>query len=133
MKQNNNNNIMNENGSGETQGVVEEHKDSHGRSGTIILDQYQPESPAESIVATQLDEIVVALGRKEDRNQRPVVLHRRQGYSPLSPSERRSWLQLCKEGSTRAMLSESSSRAGWTSRSQGYIPWPRWNQQPRQV
>ena len=87
---------MNENGSGETQGVVEEQKDSHGRRGTIILDQYQPESPAESIVATQLDEIVVALGRKEDRNQRPVVLHRRQGYSPLSPSERRSWLQLCK-------------------------------------
>ena len=81
--ENNNNNIMNENGSGETQGVVEEHKDSHDRSGTIILDQYQPESPAESIVATQLDEIVVALGRKEDRNQRPVVLHRRQGYSPL--------------------------------------------------
>ena len=116
------NNNIDTNDMNQVQGGVEEHKDDLTLYRTGHLDGTQREISDDTVVSTQLDEIVVALGRKEGRNQRPVVLHRRQGYSPLSPSERRSWLQLCKEGSTRAMLSESSSRAGWTSRSQGYIP-----------
>ena len=88
---------MNENGSGETQGVVEEQKDSHGRRGTIILDQYQPESPAESIVATQLDEIVVALGEERGSQSKTSGTPQKTGVFPTQ-SQRASELAQAMQG-----------------------------------
>ena len=74
----------------EAQGIVEERKDDLTLYRTGHLDGTQREISDDTVVATQLDEIVVALGRKEGRNQRPVVLHRRQGYSPRRLNEHQS-------------------------------------------
>ena len=91
INNNSNTNDMNQvQGGVEAQCVVEEHKDDLTLYRTGHLDGTQREISDDTVVATQLDEIVVALGRKEGRNQRPVVLHRRQGYSPRRLNEHQS-------------------------------------------
>ena len=90
---------------------MKERKDNHGRDGTSSLNESQPDDLDESIVATQLDGVVVAEGEERGSPSRTSGVPQGPGVFPMQ-SKRASELAKAMQGGIHQGFKPSFSFTG---------------------